>query len=184
MPSTYQEKKRTLKVLCRSCSLVFQMVNHRSQIHLAQTGDDGRSQTWVWDENSLIWIRIKWDWKHHFFWHWTCSSASSLWNARWQLALFFFFLISYPKLSQQSLFSFEKVAEGFYSLSLTDWLGSSAWETDAKGGDDVIPYVPVSVSLYKSTSESVDPSLSVCSSRSADPGLVRVYDIPRSTELL
>lgn len=32
----------------------------------------------------------------------------------------------------------------------------------------MIPYVPVSVS----------------SSRSADPGLVRVYDIPRSAELL
>lgn len=43
------------------------------------------------------------------------------------------------------------------------------------GGDDVIPYVSVSVSLDKSTSGSVDPSLSVCSSRSADPGLVRVY---------
>lgn len=68
-------KKRTLKVLCRSCSLVFQMVNHRSQIHLAQTGDDDRSQTWVWDENSLILIRIKWNWKHHFFLHLTCSSA-------------------------------------------------------------------------------------------------------------
>lgn len=107
------KKKRTLKVLCRSCSLVFQMVNHRSQIHLAQTGDDDRSQTWVWDENSLIWIRIKWDWKHHFFWHWTCSSASSLWNARWQLALFLFFLISYPKLSQKTLFSFDSVAEGW-----------------------------------------------------------------------
>ena len=40
----YQEK-RTADVLCRSCSLVFQMVNHRSQIHLAQTGDDDRSQT-------------------------------------------------------------------------------------------------------------------------------------------
>jgi len=44
----------------------------------------------------------------------------------------------------------------------------------------VIPYVPVSVSFDKSTSESVDPSLSISSSRSADPGLVRVYDIPRS----
>lgn len=39
----------------------------------------------------------------------------------------------------------------------------------------MIPYVSVSVSLDKSTSGSVDPSLSVCSSRSADPGLVRVY---------
>lgn len=53
-----------------------------------------------------------------------------------------------------------------------------------EGGDDVIPYVPVSVSLDKSTSESVDPSVSVSSSRSADPGLVRVSDIPRSAELL
>lgn len=41
----------------------------------------------------------------------------------------------------------------------------------------MIPYVPVSVSLDKSTSESVDPSVSVSSSRSADPGLVRVYDM-------
>lgn len=37
-----------------------------------------------------------------------------------------------------------------------------------EGGDDVIPYVPVSVSLDKSTSESVDPSVSVSSSRLAD----------------
>lgn len=36
----------------------------------------------------------------------------------------------------------------------------------------MIPYVPVSVSLDKSTYESVDPSVSVSSSRSADPGLV------------
>ena len=40
----------------------------------------------------------------------------------------------------------------------------------------------MSVSLDKSTSESVDPSVSVSSSRSADPGLVRVYDIPRSAD--
>lgn len=48
----------------------------------------------------------------------------------------------------------------------------------------MIPYVPVSVSLDKFTSGSVDPSVSVCSSWSADPGLVRVYDIPCSAELL
>ena len=47
-----------------------------------------------------------------------------------------------------------------------------------------MPYVPVSVSLDKSTSESVDPSVSVSSSRSADPGLVRVYDIPRSANIM
>lgn len=49
------------------------------------------------------------------------------------------------------------------------------------GGDDVIPYVPLSVSLDKSTSGSVDPSFS---QGSADPGLFRVYDILRSAELL
>jgi len=39
------------------------------------------------------------------------------------------------------------------------------------------------VSLEKSTSESVDPSVSVSSSKSVDPGLVRVvFDIPRSAE--
>lgn len=53
-----------------------------------------------------------------------------------------------------------------------------------EGSDDVIPYVPVSVSLDKLTSESVDPSVSVCSSRSALVLLVLVYDIPRSAELL
>jgi hypothetical protein len=52
------------------------------------------------------------------------------------------------------------------------------------GGDDVIPYVPVSVSLDKSTSGSVDPSFSQSSSGSADPGLFRVYDMIRSAELL
>lgn len=80
--------------------------------------------------------------------------------------------------------SIQWLKEKNLELFLTNWLGSSAWETDAKGGDDVIPYVPVSVSLDKSTSESVDPSVSVSSSRSADPGLVWVYDIPRSSELL
>lgn len=48
-----------------------------------------------------------------------------------------------------------------------------------EGGDDVITYVPVSVSLDQYTSESVDLSVSVSSYRSADPGLVRVDDIPR-----
>ena len=47
----------------------------------------------------------------------------------------------------------------------------------------MIPYVPVSISLDKSNSESVDLSLSLSSFRSAAPGLVRIYSIPRSAEL-